>query len=601
MRRWAAAIAIMALVIYYVRYTPSSYERYADRRERVALARPASNPQREVIVAVVWPKAMESFWQGASLAETEINASGGVVVGKQGEEFVRRPLRLRRFDEASHNAGLAIVGSIAKDSSIVAVVGHEVSKECTAVATKAYHSGGVLFVVPTSNEEAYTLHNFENVFRLAPTVTEIGQAFADAAARLAANQQIRVAVLYPLESKLARFADTSAERVGYLLELSANKLLDERGMPLTVRVVFSHGFKQGKDQYLADIEPLLKGRELYDVILILDVLPTAADLRRDLDRHLNAMAEGKWGHGKLILDLEQLDWTLRGLSYAGYREQNSPALAAKSGPLESDLAIRDLLMDRAAELLLRESKLGVAVLTQRDDYNRFYGIQLSSKILKAINVPATGIRSGDELRNRLYVKLLRTYEQPPATQSDEHGPNLANYSELAAEVRQSRVNFVFIAGMGRPAIGLIKDLRKSGLAVPIVCAPHLEHEILWGKALEPAERENTYVVSSFDPGIGGQATSRFAVKYKDSTGTAPDALAAAGYQSIKLLENGFRQAGTTLEKNVVQALLFSSDLDEGPFGKPRFSPNGDLQGLKMVLKTRSGDHVRVIPLETSTR
>ena len=119
--------------------------------------------------------------------------------------------------------------------------------------------------------------------------------------------------------------------------------------------------------------------------------------------------------------------------------------------------------------------------------------------------------------------------------------------------------------------------------------------------MEPAERENTYVVSSFDPGIGGQATSRFAVKYKDSTGTAPDALAAAGYQSIKLLENGFRQAGTTLEKNVVQALLFSSDLDEGPFGKPRFSPNGDLQGLKMVLKTRSGDHVRVIPLETSTR
>ncbi|MBI1209816.1 MAG: ABC transporter substrate-binding protein [Azospirillum sp.] len=231
----------------------------SDTNER---ARKAAEGKGDVAIGLIWGDLFDGmFYQGAELAQAEINDKGGVL---------GRPIRFVRADAAGddpRSVGLAIARKLARDPEVVAAVGHS-APETAIPASITYEGAGILYINPAVISQSVNQHNFQLVFSTIPDDDQFSREDATFASGLGFH---RIAVLNTRED----WADTAAKAfIKHAVTL---------GLTVVTRKSFNHQRENFRD-ILADL-----GASQFDAIfLAADERVAAAVVKQSLEMNLEA-------------------------------------------------------------------------------------------------------------------------------------------------------------------------------------------------------------------------------------------------------------------------------------------------------------------------
>lgn len=214
-------------------------------------------PPASVHMVVPWPKdGRVSLVEGITLALEELNASTSALAGRIDVQFIDDPVV-----EGDHGR---IGRQIAKDDSVMVVIGHEQSESAIASAVSYEHSG-ILYLSPKASLARLTEHGFNYTFRLVPDDASFAQALARFATRNAWN---RLGVFY------GRFEQGEALASWFPLYAVREGLTP----------VYFRSYLPARDYRRQDFRGVLAGMrtEDTDAILLADQLPWAAKVLVDM-------------------------------------------------------------------------------------------------------------------------------------------------------------------------------------------------------------------------------------------------------------------------------------------------------------------------------
>ena len=115
-----------------------------------------------------------------------------------------------------------------------------------------------------------------------------------------------------------------------------------------------------------------------------------------------------------------------------------------------------------------------------------------------------------------------------------HNSDKPDYRLLLTQTfKNKKYDAIFLSGVLPSAAELIKQIREVGINVPIIGTHRLNYDELWTIAGKAAE--DTIINTSFDQNLPSNCTQKFVKQFKKKYVYAPDALAAQGYDALKLL------------------------------------------------------------------
>ena len=259
---WTVATLVGATLLWlavHVLFRP--YQYYKVQRERIA-----ASATGDIRIAVVWPEFnAPGFVNGIALAVDEINANGGVSVSlDRGGHSLRRRLRIKRFYEGERNQRDPVVARIARDPSLMAVMGHS-SSDSAIPASIAYEYAGIPFVVPLATSPELTGYSFQYLLRTIPSDQKIARRLVDFAVTRGMKRMI---IIHDRGS----YGRGLAEVVEELAEQSDISII----------------LKRSYEPMLCDFRPmLLELRDLtFDGIVMAGLMPEVVDLTRQI-RQMN--------------------------------------------------------------------------------------------------------------------------------------------------------------------------------------------------------------------------------------------------------------------------------------------------------------------------
>ena len=118
-----------------------------------------------------------------------------------------------------------------------------------------------------------------------------------------------------------------------------------------------------------------------------------------------------------------------------------------------------------------------------------------------------------------------------------------DFGEQLAAIRAARPNVIYVPGYFEQAGVIAKQARQAGMKQPLLGGDGWDAPELWtlgGEALN-----NSYITNHFSADDPSPATRAFVAGYKSKHGSAPDSLAALGYDAMMLLADALRRAGGT--------------------------------------------------------
>lgn len=211
MKRLLVMLAVVAAGLFVWSHWPGEdYAALADARDRRA-----QDTQADIVIAAVADPQHSDYLKGIELAVQQINALPGKLLGR------RVQLRIEQ-GTGEPDTENRIVQRLAGDDRVVAVLGHR-SSSVAVPASVVYEAARVVFMPPFATKKSLTGHNFQYVFRMAPSSPVMAEQLASLAAMLGHG---RVAVLH------AR--DDYSRELAFLFEDSAVA----RGVRITHRASF---------------------------------------------------------------------------------------------------------------------------------------------------------------------------------------------------------------------------------------------------------------------------------------------------------------------------------------------------------------------------
>lgn len=137
--------------------------------ERVARA---AKGVGDIVVGVSWPFSTEkgTLWEGISLAQDELNSTGGVL----GRQLVL----IKEDDQLSVDKAKVIAEKFSSNPDMVAVIGTLNSYIAIPVAP-IYERAGMVFLSQGSSVSKLTSQGYKNVFRMIPGNRDVGEMLAD--------------------------------------------------------------------------------------------------------------------------------------------------------------------------------------------------------------------------------------------------------------------------------------------------------------------------------------------------------------------------------------------------------------------------------------
>jgi len=251
-RYWFVFVFILASL------TACERPAYKYKEERQDKAEKAHQRKAPIDIGVVWDSRSQSlFFEGARFAAQELNARGGIL---------GRRVRLIERDEAEYlQAGFFefskkmrnyaqfaarnVAEELARDTNVIAVVGHMVS-ETSIAASITYEYFGLLYLAPGATNIELTRHNFLYTFRLIPDNYQ-------------ESKQLAGYIYYSLEKKKIVVLYDRTEYSTQVAESFAETIAD---MQLDVKIVYRRSFFRDKKSF-KDTMSDLKGLE-FDVVFV---------------------------------------------------------------------------------------------------------------------------------------------------------------------------------------------------------------------------------------------------------------------------------------------------------------------------------------------
>jgi len=150
---------------------------------------------------------------------------------------------------------------------------------------------------------------------------------------------------------------------------------------------------------------------------------------------------------------------------------------------------------------------------------------------------------------------------------DDYRAVLSNWAALL------KLDAIFLVGSLPESGQILREARAAGLTVPVFGGAGLDSPDLI--RLGGQSVEGTVVFSLFNAGAPHAPAHAFAARYQARYGVAPDATAAQGYDTLKLLAHAMQRAQGTLPARVADALRATRQW-HGATGVHTFNPQGDL-------------------------
>lgn len=151
-----------------------------------------------------------------------------------------------------------------------------------------------------------------------------------------------------------------------------------------------------------------------------------------------------------------------------------------------------------------------------------------------------------------------------------------DFKPLFAEIKNLRIDAIFIGGSIGPACEVIKQARIMGVTVPFISGNGLDvPALLWEIAGKAADGTITPTVFHHDEknDVSRAFTSMFFARFH----AYPDTWAALGYDAIQVLAGAIQKSGTTVPVVVASNIRFMKDRN-GVLGIYSFMENGDISG-----------------------
>ncbi|MDQ6975769.1 MAG: ABC transporter substrate-binding protein [Mariprofundaceae bacterium] len=171
-----------------------------------------------IYIGVSWPEDRSLFVAGARLAVKEANESGGIlghpvklILNEQEESLfdLLAVSSILTFGESSKEVSRTIARGFSHDKrNIVGVIGHRYDPMAFAAAY-IYQEKELPFIAPTAQDVILTTMNFDLVFRMLPTTTELG---AQLAAYARAKKYKHVAVFNERSNTALEISDSFSQK-----------------------------------------------------------------------------------------------------------------------------------------------------------------------------------------------------------------------------------------------------------------------------------------------------------------------------------------------------------------------------------------------------
>lgn len=144
---------------------------------------------------------------------------------------------------------------------------------------------------------------------------------------------------------------------------------------------------------------------------------------------------------------------------------------------------------------------------------------------------------------------------------------------------------VFLPGYYTDVALICIQAKQLGLDVPIFGGDGWESEKLMEIGRDAVEGQ--HFSTHYHPDIGSPKSREFVDKYKKKYGSAPDAMAALGYDSAMILADAMKRAGSAEPEKVRDALAKTKDFD-AVTGRITINENRDATKAAVILRVEGG-------------
>jgi branched-chain amino acid transport system substrate-binding protein len=161
-----------------------------------------------------------------------------------------------------------------------------------------------------------------------------------------------------------------------------------------------------------------------------------------------------------------------------------------------------------------------------------------------------------------------------------------DFNAQLTAIRAAGVDAIFSPGYYNEGALIVKQARQLGITVPIFGGDSWEAQDLinlGGDAMEGA-----YLCSHYSPEDPSPRVQEFVSDYKKMYGGAtPDSNASLGYDSVLVLADAIRRAGTTEHKALRDAIASTKDFD-AVTGRITIDANRDASKNAVIIQVRDG-------------
>jgi branched-chain amino acid transport system substrate-binding protein len=155
-------------------------------------------------------------------------------------------------------------------------------------------------------------------------------------------------------------------------------------------------------------------------------------------------------------------------------------------------------------------------------------------------------------------------------------------------IKSANVDAVFNPGYYNEGALIVRQARDLGLTVPVFGADSWEAQALidlGGKAIEGA-----YLCSHYSPDDPSPRVQNFVAAYKKRFGSTPDSNASLGYDSVLVLVDAIRRAGTTERGALREAIATTRDF-QAVTGKITIDSDRNASKNAVIIQVQNGKFV----------
>ncbi len=225
-------IILLGLIVGFAYYQSRQYITYQKATDRRSHYQEASK-QDHIKVAVVWDQDGSSFFiKGAKAMVEMINNTEFISYATGPDTTVSKKIQLDFFYESSHEDIQKNAKAIGKNPTYAAVIGHNGS-QASIPASISYEYNGIPYISPVATSNLLTQHNFNHVFRSAPTDND----FTNALIQFCHKRQYKnIAVIYCRDIYGVNFSNIFVESAAGLNSQSETEL---EPLNITIQKSFS--------------------------------------------------------------------------------------------------------------------------------------------------------------------------------------------------------------------------------------------------------------------------------------------------------------------------------------------------------------------------